>query len=221
MSCAYLPLATSKRKTLEYTRSPAVKYNDLPSGAPRHRARRVVEAGAHVAAVLGRDVVQLEMRVQDLAPWHAVRDHRVRLPQRRRARACVRLATTPASPAHRRRPRCARRARRRVDDECVAALVAEERRRRRDVGDAPAVGRPTRRATHGELRRVDELGLLLRRDVDDPDVRETEVALVDLRIVAPLTRGVGRLRQRVDAQEGDALAIGRPAEAGDAFLRRS
>src|SRR5438309_3178953 len=32
VSCEYFPLGTSNRNALEYTRSPAVKYSDLPSG---------------------------------------------------------------------------------------------------------------------------------------------------------------------------------------------
>ena len=63
-----------------------------------------------------------------------------------------------------------------------------------------------------------ELRLFLGSYVDDPDVREAEVALVDLRVVAPLPRRVGGLREGIDAQEGDPLPVRRPGEAGHALL---
>ena len=206
----------------EHTRVHAIAGREiqrLTVRSPCKRAGRVVEAGAHVAGALTRDVVELEVRVQDLAERHAVRHHRVRLFHRRqrertaigrplRRRLHVGTGVDPLG-----------RARRRVDDERVAALVAEQCRGRRHVGDSPAVRRPVGRAADGELGRVNELRLLLCRDVDHPDVREAIITLVDLRIVLPLPRRVGGLGQRIDAQEGDALTVRRPAEAGNAFLR--
>src|SRR5436853_5499557 len=49
-------------------------------------------------------------------------------------------------------------------------------------------------------------------------MRESEVTLVHLRIIATLACGFGGLGERIGTQEGDALSVRRPAEAGDALL---
>ena len=58
------------------------------------------------------------------------------------------------------------------------------------------------------------------RDIDHPHVREPEVPLEDLRIIAPSGFGFVGLGQRVDGEERDARAVARPLEAADALLGR-